>query len=264
MSFAPFGPFHDYYELVVPGKIRGFGSFPHFLIEFRFNGPLSEFHYLSTIEARIGEKEIPTHLLYIDLDKGVVYFRPEQDAPLLISEDDHGRGLRVLAHSLDAHDGQILDEQGNPVDLKFEEAVSEPMDFVHPAEPVITLPASSLQSLSGEITIAGTHPEEGAEIHLFADDNGDGYPDVPELDPGSLAFTTVSNGQWKLEGEFLTRLGTRQLLVIAKDAADNLSAPVGTPLIEWVTELSSEEEGDCANNACTFRYTGWRLALLTN
>ncbi|MBO3700896.1 S-layer family protein, partial [Roseivirga sp. E12] len=99
------------------------------------------------------------------------------------------------------------------------------IDTVVPVDPVVTSPAAVTVNAATQ-TISGTHPDNGATVHVYADADNDGTAD----NTTSLANAVISGSVWSLSVN-LTADSDNNFVVKAIDGVGNESGDVDVPTI---------------------------------
>src|SRR5690606_2624650 len=100
------------------------------------------------------------------------------------------------------------------------------VDTTAPLDPVVTGPSTAVSVNTPDYEITGTHGEEDVVVNLYADADNNGAADNATI----LASATVAGGSWNLAA-ILTANSANNYVVIAEDAAGNISVAVDVPTI---------------------------------
>ncbi len=109
-------------------------------------------------------------------------------------------------------------------------------DGVAPVDPVVTLPTNTLTIDADNITISGSHSEEGVIIYVYEDSNNDGEADSTT----ALDSDVVNSGNWSISVN-LTQNAVNNFVVQAEDGVGNTSSYVDVPTVTEDGSLSVQD-----------------------
>jgi DNA-binding protein len=147
------------------------------------------------------------------------------------SENTDSSGISILANSIELNGDTIRDSGNNNATLTFS-AVNNPdaqIDTTDPVATVVTDPAEAVFVNAADYEIKGTHSEIGVTVNLYVDDNNDGAADDSANDIGHAIVD--ADGNWSIPNVTLTADTEHNYVVIAEDAAGNISVAVDVPTI---------------------------------
>ncbi|WP_310281301.1 Ig-like domain-containing protein [Rheinheimera soli] len=144
-------------------------------------------------------------------------------------ENTTASGVAIASNGLSLLNGATIKDAGNnDATLSFGgiNNSAAKVDTIAPALTLVTDPAQAVFVNAANYQIKGTHSEIGLTINLYTDTGNDGT-----ADGGILASAVVdADGNWSLV-QPLTADSAHNYVVIAEDAAGNVSAAVDVPTI---------------------------------
>jgi hypothetical protein len=144
-------------------------------------------------------------------------------------ENTTGTGVSVASNGLSLLNGATIKDAGtNDATISFTGVNNSAaqVDTTSPVATIVTDPAEAVFVNAADYAIKGTHSEIGLTINLYADTGNDGT-----ADGGVLVSAVVdANGDWSLI-RALTADTAHDFVVVAEDAAGNLSTAVNVPTI---------------------------------
>lgn len=145
-------------------------------------------------------------------------------------EDTSTAGVAVLTDGLSLLNGASIKDAGNnPATVTFSgvDNSNAQVDTTAPVAIVVTDPSQAVFVNAANYEIKGTHSEIGLTINLYTDTGNDGT-----ADGGVLASAVVdADGNWSIPNVALTADTEHNYVVIAEDAAGNISVAVDVPTI---------------------------------
>lgn len=147
---------------------------------------------------------------------------------VLPGQNTDNSGVSILASSIVLNGDTIRDAGNNDAVLTFAATNNSDaqVDTTAPVVTVVTDPAEAVFVNAANYEIKGTHTEIGLTINLYTDTGDDGT-----ADGGVLVSAVVDiNGDWSLV-QPLTTDTAHNFVVVAEDAAGNISAAVDVPTI---------------------------------
>ncbi|MGY5798275.1 Ig-like domain-containing protein [Rheinheimera faecalis] len=147
---------------------------------------------------------------------------------VLAGENTDNSGVSILASSIVLNGDTIRDSGNNDAVLTFAGTNNSDaqVDTTAPVLTVVTDPAEAVFVNAANYEIKGTHTEIGLTINLYTDTGDDGT-----ADGGVLVSAVVdADGNWSLI-QPLTADTAHNYVVVAEDAAGNISAAVDVPTI---------------------------------
>ena len=148
---------------------------------------------------------------------------------VLAGENTDNSGVSILASSIVLNGDTIRDSGNNDALLTFV-GINNPdaqVDTTAPVATVVTDPAQAVFVNAANYEIKGTHSEIGLSVNLYTDTGNDGT-----ADGGVLASAVVdADGNWSIPNVTLTADTEHNYVVIAEDAAGNISVAVDVPTI---------------------------------
>ncbi|WP_185714237.1 Ig-like domain-containing protein [Rheinheimera mesophila] len=148
---------------------------------------------------------------------------------VLAGENTDNSGVSILASSIVLNGDTIRDSGNNDAVLTFA-GTNNPdaqVDTTAPVATVVTDPAQAVFVNAANYEIKGTHSEIGLSVNLYTDTGNDGT-----ADGGVLASAIVdADGNWSIPNVTLTADTEHNYVVIAEDAAGNISVAVDVPTI---------------------------------
>ncbi|WP_037457713.1 DUF4347 domain-containing protein, partial [Shewanella sp. HN-41] len=162
--------------------------------------------------------------VFVSATSGVLTYRYTVQA----GDNTGASGLIVNANGIALNGDTMRDAGSNDADLSYGQwnSVNVIVDTTAPVDPVVTTPAGAISTNQATTLISGTHAEEGVTISLYADVNNDGVADNATV----LDDTIVVVGAWTLSAGLSTD-SDNNFVVIASDAASNVSTPQNVPTI---------------------------------
>ncbi|WP_198781880.1 Ig-like domain-containing protein [Shewanella putrefaciens] len=162
--------------------------------------------------------------VFVSAASGVLTYRYTVQA----GDNTGASGLIVDANGIALNGDTMRDAGSNDADLSYSQwnSANVIVDTTAPVEPVVTTPAGAISSNQTTTLISGTHAEDGLTISLYADVNNDGVADNATV----LDDTIVVAGAWTLSAALSTD-SDNNFVVVASDAASNVSAPQNVPTI---------------------------------
>lgn len=147
---------------------------------------------------------------------------------VLAGQNTDSSGVSILANSIVLNGDTIRDSGNNDAVLTFAGTNNSAaqVDTTAPVVTVVTDPAEAVFVNAADYEVKGTHTEVGLTINLYTDTGDDGT-----ADGGVLVSAVVDiNGDWSLV-QPLTADTAHNFVVVAEDAAGNISAAVDVPTI---------------------------------
>jgi hypothetical protein len=144
-------------------------------------------------------------------------------------EDTTGTGVSVATNGLSLLNGATIKDAGNnAATLNFTgvDNSAAQVDTTAPVISVVTDPAQAVFVNAANYQIKGTHSEIGLTINLYTDTGNDGTADGAVL----AGAVVDADGNWSLL-QPLTADTAHNYVVVAEDAAGNISAAVDVPTI---------------------------------
>ena len=144
-------------------------------------------------------------------------------------ENTTATGVVIASNGVSLLNGATIKDAGNnDATLSFSgiNNSAAQVDTTSPLAAVVSTPAKAVFVNAADYQISGSHTEVGLTIHLYADTNNDGIADGAIL----LSTTVDAFNSWSLV-QPLTADSTHNYVVIAEDAAGNVSAAVDVPTI---------------------------------
>ncbi|MGI1937954.1 Ig-like domain-containing protein [Shewanella oncorhynchi] len=162
--------------------------------------------------------------VFVSAASGVLTYRYTVQA----GDNTGASGLIVDANGIALNGDTMRDAGSNDADLSYSQwnSVNVIVDTTAPVDPVVTTPAGAISTNQATTLISGTHAEDGVTISLYADVNNDGVADNATV----LDDTIVVAGAWTLSAALSTD-SDNNFVVVASDAASNVSAPQNVPTI---------------------------------
>ena len=162
--------------------------------------------------------------VFVSAASGVLTYRYTVQA----GDNTGASGLIVDANGIVLNGDTMRDAGSNDADLSYSQwnSVNVIVDTTAPVDPVVTTPAGAISTNQATTLISGTHAEDGVTISLYADMNNDGVADNATV----LDNTIVVTGAWTLSAGLSTD-SDNNFVVVASDAASNVSAPQNVPTI---------------------------------
>ncbi|MGI2154616.1 DUF4347 domain-containing protein, partial [Shewanella oncorhynchi] len=162
--------------------------------------------------------------VFVSAASGVLTYRYTVQA----GDNTGASGLIVDANGIALNGDTMRDAGSNDADLSYSQwsSVDVIVDTTAPVDPIVTTPSSAMSTNQVTTLISGTHAEDGVTISLYADVNNDGVADNATV----LDDTIVVAGAWTLSAALSTD-SDNNFVVVASDAASNVSAPQNVPTI---------------------------------
>ncbi|NLQ24803.1 tandem-95 repeat protein [Shewanella sp. S-1] len=162
--------------------------------------------------------------VFVSAASGVLTYRYTVQA----GDNTGASGLIVDANGIVLNGDTMRDAGSNDADLSYSQwnSVNVIVDTTAPVDPVVTTPAGAISTNQATTLVSGTHAEDGVTISLYADVNNDGVADNATV----LDDTIVVAGAWTLSAALSTD-SDNNFVVVASDAASNVSAPQNVPTI---------------------------------
>ncbi|MBU2131303.1 MAG: Ig-like domain-containing protein, partial [Gammaproteobacteria bacterium] len=162
--------------------------------------------------------------VFVSAASGVLTYRYTVQA----GDNTGASGLIVDANGIVLNGDTMRDTGSNDADLSYSQwdSVNVIVDTTAPVDPIVTAPAGTISTNLATTLISGTHPDDGVTISLYADVDNDGVADNATV----LDDTIVVAGTWTLSASLSTD-SDNNFVVIASDAASNVSAPQNVPTI---------------------------------
>ncbi|MCU8008094.1 DUF4347 domain-containing protein, partial [Shewanella sp. SM87] len=162
--------------------------------------------------------------VFVSAASGVLTYRYTVQA----GDNTGASGLIVDANGIALNGDTMRDAGSNDADLSYSQwsSVDVIVDTTAPVNPIVTTPSSAMSTNQVTTLVSGTHAEDGVTISLYADVNNDGVADNATV----LDDTIVVAGAWTLSAGLSTD-SDNNFVVVASDAASNVSAPQNVPTI---------------------------------
>ncbi|MDT3335466.1 Ig-like domain-containing protein, partial [Shewanella sp. SP1S1-7] len=162
--------------------------------------------------------------VFVSATGGVLTYRYTVQA----GDNTGASGLIVDTNGIALNGDTMRDAGSNDADLSYSQwsSVDVIVDTTAPVDPIVTAPAGTISTNLATTLISGTHPDDGVTISLYADVDNDGVADNATV----LDDTIVVAGTWTLSASLSTD-SDNNFVVIASDAASNVSAPQNVPTI---------------------------------
>ncbi|MBS0043442.1 DUF4347 domain-containing protein, partial [Shewanella sp. M16] len=162
--------------------------------------------------------------VFVSAASGVLTYRYTVQA----GDNTGASGLIVDANGIALNGDTMRDAGSNDADLSYSQwsSVDVIVDTTDPVNPIVTTPSSAMSTNQVTTLVSGTHAEDGVTISLYADVNNDGVADNATV----LDDTIVVAGAWTLSAGLSTD-SDNNFVVVASDAASNVSAPQNVPTI---------------------------------
>ncbi|WP_393943027.1 DUF4347 domain-containing protein, partial [Shewanella sp. S23-S33] len=179
---------------------------------------------LSTLSIDIDGVARQAVFVFVSVASGVLTYRYTVQA----GDNTGASGLIVDANGIALNGDTMRDAGSNDADLSYSQwsSVDVIVDTTAPVDPIVTTPSSAMSTNQVTTLISGTHAEDGVTISLYADVNNDGVADNATV----LDDTIVVAGAWTLSAALSTD-SDNNFVVVASDAASNVSAPQNVPTI---------------------------------
>ncbi|PIW60180.1 Ig-like domain-containing protein [Shewanella sp. CG12_big_fil_rev_8_21_14_0_65_47_15] len=162
--------------------------------------------------------------IFVSAVSGVLTYRYTVQA----GDNTGASGLIVDANGIVLNGDTMRDAGSNDADLSYSQwdSVNVIVDTTAPVDPIVTTPAGTISTNQATTLVSGTHAEDGVTISLYADVDNDGVADNATV----LDDTIVVAGAWTLSASLSTD-SDNNFVVVARDAASNVSAPQNVPTI---------------------------------
>ncbi|MCU8085751.1 beta strand repeat-containing protein, partial [Shewanella sp. SM23] len=162
--------------------------------------------------------------VFVSAASGVLTYRYTVQA----GDNTGASGLIVDANGIVLNGDTMRDAGSNDADLSYSQwsSVDVIVDTTAPVDPIVTTPSGAMSTNQVTTLVSGTHAEDGVTISLYADVNNDGVADNATV----LDDTIVVAGAWTLSASLSTD-SDNNFVVVASDAASNVSAPQNVPTI---------------------------------